>query len=438
MTEATERTEWVRDLLGGATVYAAANVLNRAFPFLLLPVLTRYLSPEEYGVYVMFQVVLFFLLPLIGLNSEAAVSREFFRLERPELERYVRNTQLMSGGIGAVLLVVALAAGGPIGGFLSFPGAWLPVVVVVGMGESAKAVHLVLWRMQKRARAYAAFTVCQAAVRTAACILPLVLVTRRLDGLLWGHALSLTAFSLFSLVALRREGCLAWSWHGSHARDYLRYGVPLLPHRMSGWLQGMADRVLIAKLGDLAQLGIYSLGYSLGGLVGLVQDAVNLAWVPFLYERLARADHRARLEIVRFIGLYAIGMAAVAVAVTLMSSLVFPLLGPRFAGARVFVVWIAFAYAVNGVYKMFVNFLFFAGRTAVISAITITTALLGFGIAYALIASRGVIGAGYAAVISQVLTCACVVVVARRAAPMPWREGLRTVFVGLRRPERAA
>ena len=118
---------------------------------------------------------------------------------------------------------------------------------------------------------------------------------------------------------------------------------------------------------------------------------------------------------------------------TAAAPLVFPLLGPRFAAARVFVVWISFAYALNGIYKMFANFLFYSARTSVLSAITISTGVVTLGVTILLVASRGVIGAAYGAVIGQALACAAVFVAARSVAPMPWRTGLATLPERIRR-----
>lgn len=41
-------------LFRNARIYTVANALNSAIPLLLLPILTRYLSPEEYGMVAMF------------------------------------------------------------------------------------------------------------------------------------------------------------------------------------------------------------------------------------------------------------------------------------------------------------------------------------------------------------------------------------------------
>ncbi len=429
--EAPAAAMWL-GMFGDAAVYTVANVLNRAFPFFLLPVLTRYLTPAEYGTYVMYQVLLNFILPIIGINAEAAVSREFFLLGRQELGRYVANTVFVAGLVTLCLLGGSLVFGGPLAHFLDFPGHWLPVIVLVGLGESIKAVQLALWQMQKRARAYATVTVLQTVVRSAASLAPLVFFTAGLEGLLWGYSLSLIAFALYSCYVLVSEGNVVGGWDRGYVRAFLRYGVPLVPHRVSGWLMGMADRVIIAKFTNLAAVGVYSVGYSLGAGVALLQDAFNRAWVPFFFDRLQRGDAASRMKIVQFIYLYGVAMLGSAVLVTLLAPFLFPIFGPRFAGARVFVVWIAFSYALNGIYKMFANFLFFSERTYLLSYITISVGVISLAISTVLIAVAGVIGAGYAAVISQLLACIAVFVAARRLFAMPWREGLVALAARMR------
>ncbi|MDL4030324.1 oligosaccharide flippase family protein, partial [Proteus mirabilis] len=65
-------------LLRGASVYLTSNILNSAIPFLLLPILTRYLSTEEYGKIAMFQIFLAGISTLIGCNTISAISRKYF------------------------------------------------------------------------------------------------------------------------------------------------------------------------------------------------------------------------------------------------------------------------------------------------------------------------------------------------------------------------
>jgi O-antigen/teichoic acid export membrane protein len=49
-------------------IYTIANVINASIPFLLLPLLTNYLSTEDYGILTNFKLLIELLIPFISLN----------------------------------------------------------------------------------------------------------------------------------------------------------------------------------------------------------------------------------------------------------------------------------------------------------------------------------------------------------------------------------
>ena len=61
-------------LLRSGGVYFVANVANAGLPFLMLPFLTRYLTPTDYGIVSMFGVLVGILIPFVGVNTHAAKS----------------------------------------------------------------------------------------------------------------------------------------------------------------------------------------------------------------------------------------------------------------------------------------------------------------------------------------------------------------------------
>lgn len=64
--------------MSGSAVYLFSNILNAAIPFALLPILTRYLSPAEYGEVAMFNTLLGALGAFVGLNVVGAAGRKYF------------------------------------------------------------------------------------------------------------------------------------------------------------------------------------------------------------------------------------------------------------------------------------------------------------------------------------------------------------------------
>ncbi|NAZ72139.1 oligosaccharide flippase family protein, partial [Vibrio toranzoniae] len=60
------------------TIYLVSNIITAIIPFAMLPILTRFLTPSEYGEIAMFQVLIGVLSTFVGLNVNGAVIREFY------------------------------------------------------------------------------------------------------------------------------------------------------------------------------------------------------------------------------------------------------------------------------------------------------------------------------------------------------------------------
>jgi len=78
-------------LIKASGVYSLASLLNSAIPFLLLPILTHYLNPEEYGIISMFGLLQSIVGVFSGLSIYGAVQREYFHLNGNEYKEYVGN-----------------------------------------------------------------------------------------------------------------------------------------------------------------------------------------------------------------------------------------------------------------------------------------------------------------------------------------------------------
>ena len=77
--------------IGGTSIYLASNILNGIIPFILLPILTRYLAPSEYGEVAMFQTLLGALGAFTGSVFVGAAGRKYYdsNLNRNELAEFI-------------------------------------------------------------------------------------------------------------------------------------------------------------------------------------------------------------------------------------------------------------------------------------------------------------------------------------------------------------
>src|SRR5687768_16928039 len=93
-----------RSLLRSATIYAAANILSAGVPFILLPVLTRKLTPSQYGEVVSFYMLVAVCSSLAGLGLHAAVGVRWLDPAKGDPAKYTASAVLLA------LLTTAFAA----------------------------------------------------------------------------------------------------------------------------------------------------------------------------------------------------------------------------------------------------------------------------------------------------------------------------------------
>lgn len=353
----------------------------------------------------MIQVVINFMLPIVGINSEAAVQRMFFLLEKEEFKKYLSNTLLISSFIIIILIIIYLLFGTSISKLIMISSFWLLMSLILIFGEVIKNVFLAILQVQRRAKFYSVFNISQTIVRFVLTIIPVIYFNDKLNALLWGYFISLSIFSALSIIYLLKEALILLKINRKHAISFLKYGLPLVPHRVGSWFMGMADRVIIVNKLTLVDVGIYNLGFSFGTGVGLLQDAFNRAWVPYLYDKMTKKDEETNIEITVFIIVYSFVIFLLASIISLLTPFFFLFLGKKYQFASTFVVWISFAYAFNGIYKMFTNFIFFSEKTHFISFITLSSGILELILVYFFIDIFGLIGAAYAFLLTQIVLC---------------------------------
>lgn len=410
-------------LVTGSTAYLAANLVNAAVPFLLLPVLTRVLGPAQYGQVAVFQALVGALVAVTSLSVQGAANRRYFDagVAPGELARFVGTCVLVVAAATAATALVLAGVLEPLAEWTGLEPAWVLWAVLAAGASGVVSIALGQWQVRGQALRYGALQ-CGIAVALALLTLVLVLGIRlgaegRIAAQLW---VALAAAAI-ALVALRAGGHLSLAWSGADARAALAFGLPLVPHVAGIFLLSTADRLVIKDALGLEAAGVYMVAVQLALALSVLADAFNKAYVPWLYARLARDSAGDKAAIVRGTYLYFGVALALAGALFVLAPWLVPLLaGPGFDAAARLVGWLALGQAFHGMYLMVTNYVFYSRRTASLSLVTIGMGALNVALAVVLVRAIGLEGVAiaFAAVMGVrfLLTWA----VAQRLHPMPW------------------
>jgi len=416
-------------LMQAAGIYGAGNLLRQLLPVLLIPVLTRHLTPTDYGTVAMFGVVVNVMLPVVGLNAHGAINRKYFDRSEIDYPAYVFNALLLVGGATAAVAVLLASSGELIARVTELPPPWLWIALVVAAGQSVTLALLALQQAAARPVAYAIVQVTQAVLVSLVTLWLVVGAAQDWRGPVRAQLLGALIFALVSLVLFVRGGWIRMTIDREHVRHVLQFGLPLIPHVLAAVAIQAIDRLIITHYAGLAQTGVYTLGYQLGMVIGLLEDSFNRAWLPWLFQRLQTADESVKRRIVLFTYGYFVAITLCAVALGALAPWLLSLVAPaRFGGASAYVIWIALGYAFSGMYKMVSGYIFYAERTGVLAWMTILAAVLNAVTSYLLVPRYGAAGAAYAATVGFAASFLLTWLAAARVYPMPWLGALRGLW----------
>lgn len=408
-------------LFRSAGVYTLSNVVNSAVPFLLLPVFTRYLSPTDYGIVSMFQVMTGIMTPIIGLSIHGAIGRQYVEKSREELAEYVGNCLLLALLSFCLAGAAFLLFGTQIAALSSIDREWLWTAVVFVLGQVFVQVLLVLWQMQSKARQYAVLSLLQTSLNATLSLSAIVLLGMGWKGRIGAQVVTSLLFALIAITILARQGWIRPRYNRAYMISALSFGLPLIPHALSSWATDMIDRVFVTNLVGIVDTGIYSVGYQIGMIISILEASFIQAWVPHLYRDLKENTPAIRMKLVKLTYAYCLGLVCLAVLLTLAAKFLMPyLVGTEFQVAQRYVIWIALGYAFNGMYKMMAGYFFYFEKTRVLAVITTVSALINVSLTYVCVNRYQTIGAAYSTTLSYLVTFLMTWLLVDRVNRMPW------------------
>lgn len=411
--------------LSQISIYTFIGFLGAGINFLLFPYLSHFLSPEDYGVLSMINSVITILIPVTSIMAFGWINTEYFKIrDKLEFASLFSTVQLVPVVPFILFTLLCLLFKNPIGNWLEVPAEknyWIVLSALLAFLTIYFDTLLNLTVTQQKPGAYAVFNIAKLIIEIG---LTVYFVTQRSMGwegrlLAWlisviiSFGIGIFYFSIQGLLTLRISKSFFFS--------SIAFGAPLILHTVGKFIINQSDRIFIAKMVSLEEAGVYSIGYQVGFAILLFISAAGNFFQPYLYERLAKNDAIAQLQIVKttYILLFVFVLALIALSVC--SPLLFDwFIDERYAEGSRYVFWVGLSYVFWGVYILMTGYIFYSGKSQFLGKLAILNIVLNAGLNYLLIDAFGAMGAAYATCLSFFIIAVIVGYKANMLYPMPW------------------
>lgn len=401
-------------------VYTFFSFLNASIPFLLLPVLTTYLSRSDYGIVSMYQTLGFFLLPFITINASAALYRVYFK-DKSIVPSYIGNIIIVSSTFFFFFSFLFFLLKKDFSILFEVPERWIITLPIFCFMQLIPGLILVLLQAQVRPLLYGVFQVFQTLINAGVSLCLIISFNFNWEGRIWGILVSYVIGTISGIWLLQKYKQISFNFHWEYIKHLLSFGGGLIFHAIGGYLITLSSRLLLTKFEGLDSTGLYSAAYQIASIVGFLTISFNNAFVPWLFSNLNLNEQRVKDKIVKYTYLYYVVLVFICLLFNFCLEFVYKLfIDSKFNESIAYTRWISIGMLFQGMYYMVTNYISYSEKTYLQTMTTLMMGVLNILLTYVLIHLYGGLGAAISYAVTFFLFFLLSWLISQKAYTMPW------------------
>ncbi|PTX16340.1 Membrane protein involved in the export of O-antigen and teichoic acid [Halanaerobium congolense] len=387
------------EFISHAKNYMSAEFFTKAIGFISVPVFTRLMTPDEYGILAIFTSIISISSILMGLNFHGSIVR-YYHEEENNFSEFISSNIIFLFVFNILLIYFINLFKIEIAEFIGVDLNVFIIAIIVSIFNIPIRIFLSYLQTSKQSGKYSIISVTKSLLMITISIIWVYLLTdKRYLGRMYGQ---LAVYGILFIVAIIYFIKLGKpKFKRKYVKYSLVYGIPLIPHALSHFILSYFDRIAINQITGSADTGLYSFAYNVGLIMSVVVMAMNKAWVPIFYENLKENNYKKintmAIQYSKYIFLSAI------ILILFSKEIVMILADESYYRALDLVPIIILSYIFVFLYTLFGNYSFYRKKTGLISIATLLAGLINIGLNYWLIPEFGYIAAAYTTLVSYIL-----------------------------------
>lgn len=383
--------------LKASIFYLFGNIIGQGVVLLSSAIFTRIMDKEAYGLVNTYAAWVLVLNTFIGLNLFITVRNAYID-HKDDYDNFTSSVLLLSleafcGFMVCIILAVKIFA------------IDTDVFVILIAGIQAISVHTVnyqmaIYSMQNKYIKRTLLMIFPNVVHTVLSVIFVFVYTQnQYYGKILGNALGIFVFAFLSATSIFKKRKPKFN------KEYYKYAlaisVPAIFYTLSDLILMQSDRIMITSMVGAKETAVYSLVYNIGSILIALYTAINGAWTPWFYQKLAIGETE---EIRKIQKKYILLFFAISISVLNVSPEVIKILSPKTYWFGIdYVNLIVISSYLIFIYSFFTTYLMYQKQTVRIAVNTIISATTNIVLNYVLIMRYESVGAAYATILSYTL-----------------------------------
>lgn len=360
------------DTIKKGSLFTIYSFVNNVISFVLLIILAKFLTTEDYGNLNLFNTLITLSSVFICLNTSGYVSVVYFKSLRTNAKNVVGNTLLIASFMYILIVCVLLFLKNILSGIIGIGLPYQIMSVTISYLLVIYSLRLDILRIEERIVSYGKYSISYALLNALLAILLIAGLGYNWLGRVYSYLFVIVGYSIICLYHLLKDNWLALptNKHGLMS-EMLKWGIPLIPHALSFWLRQGADRYIINAYYSAEEVGLYSFMLNISSVIAMVGQAFNATNSVYIYKTLSDdyvedkfqklMKHSRMLASVFFAGTLVYG---------LVCFLLIPLVFKQYTSSLGYLIPLLVSSFFQCIYLLFTNYLFYQSKTKELMYIT--------------------------------------------------------------------
>lgn len=266
-----------------SVIYGLTGALSKFSIFLTVPVYTRYLNVEQFGILDLYLTISMILYILLEMQMASGFMRSYYeKKESGRLDLLLGSVLkfYIFSFIFTILLLTILYLSNFHSKYLIYSYI-IPIVLYI-LPKQIFDLNNIIMRMEHQATQYLKFNVYGAFFISILSII-FVFFKSSIESILWSIFFGNAIMGYFAYKNIKKLNDINLNF--VYLKEIAYYGIPIIPAVIGGWAMNAIGRIYISEYLNNFDLGLYSLALKIGMIFLLFVQAFRMAWEPFVIRK---------------------------------------------------------------------------------------------------------------------------------------------------------
>ena len=381
--------------------YSVGNILPKATSFILLPIYLDYLDPSQYGIVGAMTAMMAFLNIFLTLNFERSIFRLIYDYkDEKDQKRFLGTIFIWILFFATVIVSLLLFFKDYVSNIydsIDFYPYFFIAIFSVYLNNFGNIPRVYL-QVKEKAKVFVILGIIQFLLTNCSILFFVVFLQMKAEGYILGALISSILMLPYFLWFTSK--IIVFRFDKTIFKAILKFSLPILPAVIAIQIIDLSDRIFIEKYLTTADLGLYSLAYTIAGVVLVFTASFKKAYDPFFY-KIANTYNtkKAKYLLNKTNTLYYLVTILICFSISLVSrEIIYIFFDDEYLIVYKIVPILCVAYAISKISGL-INLSFYQNKnTKLMMYISIISATLNIILNFLLIPIYGYFGAAYATV----------------------------------------